>query len=81
MLFEGGNPNLTATLQAKADDSGVDIGAVAVGWLLAHPAKILPVLGTNNLERIRHIADALKLNMDRTEWFEIYEAANGIEVP
>ena len=81
MLFAGGNPNLTATLQAKADDAGVDIGAVAVGWLLAHPAKILPVLGTNNLKRIRHIADALKLNMDRTDWFEIYEAANGIEVP
>ena len=81
MLFAGGNPNLTATLQAKADDAGVDIGAVAVGWLLAHPAKILPVLGTNNLERIRHIADALKLNMGRTDWFEIYEAANGIEVP
>ena len=81
MLFAGGNPNLIATLQAKADDAGVDIGAVAVGWLLAHPSKILPVLGTNNLERISHISDALKLDMDRTEWFEIYEAANGTEVP
>ncbi|GIR78462.1 MAG: aryl-alcohol dehydrogenase [Alphaproteobacteria bacterium] len=76
-----GNPNLIATLQAKADDAGVDIGAVAVGWLLAHPAKILPVLGTNNLERISHISDALKLDMDRTDWFEIYESANGTEVP
>ena len=81
MLFAGGNPNLIATLQAKADDAGVDIGAVAVGWLLAHPAKILPVLGTNNLERISHISDALKLDMDRTDWFEIYESANGTEVP
>lgn len=81
LLFAGNNPNLTATLQAKADEAGVDIGAVAVSWLLAHPAKILPVLGTNNLKRIRHIADALKLNMDRTDWFEIYEAANGVEVP
>ena len=81
MLFAGGNPNLIATLQAKADDAGVDIGAVAVSWLLAHPAKILPVLGTNNLERISHISDALKLDMDRTDWFEIYESANGTEVP
>ena len=46
-----------------------------------HPAKILPVLGTNNLERISHISDALKLDMDRTDWFEIYESANGTEVP
>ena len=81
MLFAGGNPNLTATLQAKADDAGVDIGAVAVGWLLAHPSKILPVLGTNNLERISHISDALKLDIDRKDWFEIYESANGTEVP
>ena len=81
MLFAGGNPNLIATLLAKADDAGVDIGAVAVSWLLAHPAKILPVLGTNNLKRISHISDALKLDMNRTDWFEIYESANGTEVP
>ena len=81
MLFSGGNTHLNAKLQAKANNAGVDIGAVAVAWLLAHPAQIMPVLGTNNLERIRHISDALKLNMNRTDWFEIYESANGVEVP
>jgi predicted oxidoreductase len=81
MLFSEENLQLSALLKGKADDAGVDIGAVAVAWLLAHPAQIMPVLGTNNLERIRHITDALKLNMDRTEWFEIYQAANGVEVP
>ena len=81
MLFSGGNTHLNATLKAKANNAGVDIGAVAVAWLLAHPAQIMPVLGTNNLERIRHISDALKLNMNRTDWFEIYESANGVEVP
>ena len=70
MLFAGSNPNLTATLRAKADYFGVDIGAVAVGWLLAHPAKILPVLGTNNLEQSVTF-DALKLDMGHADWFEI----------
>lgn len=61
--------------------AGVDRAAVAVAWLLAHPARILPVMGTNNLSRINSISDALKVDLDRESWFELYEAANGQEVP
>ncbi len=63
-----------------AGDNGVDRSAVAVAWLLAHPAKLLPVMGTNNLDRIGRISDALKVKMDRTTWFRLYEAALGEEV-
>jgi predicted oxidoreductase len=63
-----------------AGDNGVDRSAVAVAWLLAHPAKLLPVLGTNNLDRIGRISDALKVKMDRITWFRLYEAALGQEV-
>lgn len=79
-LFRAKHSSLTTVLQAKADEVGVDIGAVAVAWLLAHPARIMPVLGTNNLERINRISDALKVTIDRQTWFEIYQAANGHEV-
>ena len=68
------------TLATIATDQGVDIAAVAVAWLLAHPAKIVPVLGTNKLERISTIADATRVSMDRQTWFEIYSAALGHEV-
>ena len=60
---------------------GVDTGAVAVAWLLAHPANIMPVMGTNNLNRIKGLSDALKVTMDRQTWFELYTAALGNEVP
>lgn len=63
-----------------ASDNGVDRSAVAVAWLLAHPAKLMPVLGTNNLERIGRISDALKVKMDRITWFRLYEAALGEEI-
>lgn len=59
---------------------GVDRAAVAVAFLLAHPAKILPVMGTNNLDRIAQISDALKVKLDRVSWFRLYEAALGREV-
>jgi predicted oxidoreductase len=64
---------------AKAD--GVDRAAVAVAWLLAHPARILPVMGTNNINRIKGFSDALKVDMTRERWFELYTAALGDEVP
>ena len=60
---------------------GADRAAVATAFLLAHPAEITPVLGTNNLERIGQIADALTIEIDRQDWFWLYEAALGHEVP
>lgn len=67
-------------LDRVAKEQGVDRGAVAVAFLLAHPAKLLPVMGTNSLPRIAGISDALKVKMDRQTWFQLYEAALGREV-
>ncbi|WP_117192127.1 aldo/keto reductase [Rhizobium terrae] len=78
-LFQ--NAGLMAILERIAGEQGVDPTAVAVAWLLAHPASILPVLGTNNLDRIRKIGDAAKVSIDRETWFELYTAAIGKPVP
>ena len=80
-LFNGQNDAVTAALDAIARDRGVDVSAVAVAWLLAHPSKILPVMGTNNLARISRLSDACDVKLDRQEWYEIYTAALGHEVP
>ena len=80
-LFNGQNDAVTAALDAIARDRGVDVSAVAVAWLLAHPSKILPVMGTNNLARISRLSDACDVKLDRQEWYEIYIAALGHEVP
>lgn len=61
--------------------AGVDWSAAAIAWLLHHPARILPVLGTNTLSRIAGISDALRVPMDRQTWFELYTLAQGQEVP
>lgn len=60
--------------------AGTDWTAVAVAWLLYHPAKIIPVLGTNTLSRIATISDALRVPMDRQTWFELLTLAQGHEV-
>ncbi len=80
-MLMAGNPPVGVVADEIAHEFGVDRAAVAVAFLLAHPAGILPVLGTNNLERIMRISDALKVNLDRESWFRLYEAALGHEVP
>jgi predicted oxidoreductase len=73
--------DLTRMMDVMAKAQGVDRAAIAVAWLLAHPAKILPVMGSNRLERIAAFSDAFKVEMDRQTWFKLYQAATGQEVP
>ncbi|CUH78780.1 aldo/keto reductase [Tropicibacter naphthalenivorans] len=80
-LFAEANESLRARLTQIGADVGTDAASVAVAWLLAHPSRILPVLGTNNLDRIRRISDAAKVKLDRETWFDLYTLALGQEVP
>lgn len=80
-LFGDDGADVRAVLARIGKNQGVDATAVAAAWLLAHPAKLAPVMGTNNLSRIAAISDALKVEMDRETWFEILTAAMGAEVP
>lgn len=79
-LMAESRPGVTQKLREIAQLHDVDAAAVAVAWLLAHPAGILPVMGTNTLSRIATLSDALKVAMDRQTWFTLYEAALGHEV-
>ncbi len=79
-LFLKSNEKLLNSLSNIADTFGVEPSTVAVAWLLAHPANILPVLGTNSLSRIETISQALDIKFDRQTWVEIYTTALGREV-
>ena len=80
-LFKAGSEGEPrATISRIALQNGVDEAAVVIAWLLAHPCGIVPVMGTNRLDRIAAFSDALKVKMDRETWFEIYTAALGHEV-
>ena len=80
-LFLPERAGLVAALERIGHSQGVDASAVAVAWLMRHPARILPVVGTNNLARIACISDAAKVEIDRQTWFELYTLAIGKEVP
>lgn len=79
-LFGNEGADVRAVLDRIGADHGVAADAVAVAWLLQHPAQIMPVMGTNNINRINGLSDALKVTLDRQDWYEIYTAALGHEV-
>ncbi|AFU99073.1 aldo/keto reductase [Simiduia agarivorans] len=65
-------------LTAVAKDIGAEsIDQVALAWLLCHPAQILPIVGSGNLNRIQSAKGALELGLTRDQWYSIWLAGNG----
>jgi len=59
----------------------VDIDAVAAAWLLMHPANFIVVLGTGKIDRIKSALKGLDIKLTREEWFKIWIASKGSDVP
>ena len=80
-LFAGAQPELVEVMRDMAAAKGCEMAALAIAWLLAHPARIMPVIGTNRLSRIAAMSEAFRVDLDREDWFILYQAALGHEVP
>ncbi len=63
---------------AQKHDAKLD--QLLMAWLLKHPSKMVPVLGTTKIERVKHIKEALGIKLSREEWYELLEASTGHEV-
>lgn len=83
-FFEGvflGNekfPELNAAIDKVAEKYGVPNTTIAVAWLLRHPAKFQPIIGTMNLNRLRDCVRATDITLTRQEWYDIYMAAGNV---
>jgi predicted oxidoreductase len=55
--------------------------AVALAWLLRHPAGIVPIIGSTNPEHIRDAAKAVDLTLSREEWYRLMTSAIGQPLP
>jgi len=68
-------------LDELAAQYGVTRPAVALAWLLKHPAGMMPIVGSTNPQRIRDAARASKINLSREEWYRLLIAARGEPLP
>lgn len=78
-----GNPDFD-TLNRKLEELGEAYGitstAMAIAWILRHSAKIQPIVGSVNAQRMRDIARAAEVTITRKEWYDLY-CATGKSLP
>jgi predicted oxidoreductase len=68
-------------LDAIAQERGIDRTVLAVAWLLKHPSRILPVIGSIKPDRITMLARAADIELSREEWYRLLIAARGERLP
>ena len=79
-LFAPENKAIHESLEVIAARHDSDVTSLVVAWLMAHPARIMPVMGTNSLDRIARFGAAADIGIDRETWYEIYTIVLGDEV-
>ena len=82
--FKEDNPNnqrLQPLLSNLREKYNASEDQLLFAWLLKHPARIHPVVGTTRIERLKAAMDAVKINLSREDWFLLLETQWGHEVP
>ena len=78
-----GNPDfegLNRKLEELGEAYGITATAMAIAWILRHSAKIQPIVGSVNSERMHDIAKAADVTITRKEWYDLY-CATGKSLP
>lgn len=73
-------PKLNRLIDELAEKYHVTNNAIAIAWILRHPAKIQTIVGSTNRQRIRDISQASDVVLTREEWYSLYMAA-GKQLP
>ena len=83
-LFSSSDKNqndISIQLAIYAKEKDTSIEAIAISWLLRHPAGIQPIIGTTNKSRIINSCEADKILLTREEWYNLFSMSRGSNVP
>ena len=72
---------VAAEIDRIAAKAGVSPSVAAYGWLMAHPAGIVPIIGSQNTSRISESAAAMEMRWTRQDWYTVLVAARGERLP
>lgn len=78
---EAGTRIAAAAATMSSHYGGATVEQLAYAWILAHPSRPLPIVGTNRIERIRSAAAAADIVLQREDWYALWEASEGHRVP
>ena len=73
---------ISKTLKEVAEELNIKtIDQVVYAWLLNHPASIIPIVGSGKIERIKSAIKAIDIKMNLEQWYKIYNASTGRDLP
>lgn len=72
---------IKAAMEPLKDKYDADESQLLLAWILKHPAKVHPVIGTTNKKRMELAAKAVKIDLELQDWFALLVAAQGHDVP
>jgi len=78
---ENAHPAVMAEISRLAMTKGVSKAAIAIAWLLRHPAGIQPIVGTKNPLHIIAACQACEIELTRVEWYNLFLAGRGRQLP
>lgn len=74
------NSRIKDVLNTLCEKYGAEENQLLISFLLKHPARIIPVIGTSKAENIKKFKKSLEIDLDRTDWFRLLEASRGKRV-
>ncbi|WP_298282112.1 aldo/keto reductase family oxidoreductase [Acidocella sp.] len=77
----GREREIAGALDLVAREAGVSRATAAYGWLMAHPAGIIPIIGSQQPARIAEALAARPMRWTRRGWYEVFAAARGEKLP
>ena len=75
------NQRIKKIFESLKEKYGTNSENLLLAWILKHPSRIHPIIGTTIDKRIENACDSLKINLDIEDWFSIFEAQKGERVP
>lgn len=72
---------ILAVAKILAEKYNAIVDQVLLAFVFKHPSKIIPVIGSTKIERLKSAYDAANINIEREEWFMLWRASKGHEVP
>jgi predicted oxidoreductase len=78
---DGRARRVCAELDAQAGRQGVSRAAAAYSWVMAHPAGVVPIVGSQQASRVREAAAACQVKWTRADWYRVLVASRGVALP
>lgn len=75
------NARVRQVLSNLADKYNCKIEQIATAWLLCHPIRFQILLGSSKIDRIRDMLDSQQIELSRNDWFQIWIAQVGHDIP